>query len=73
MPAAALDRRVRIVNEIGAAIQRFFGLNTAFEAWNEDMPGDDIQPSGASKTVDFDDGKGTCRYDLRAVCEDVDV
>lgn len=72
-PVSALDRRVRIVNETGFAIVRFFGSNTGTDDWQEDILGEDVLPSGASVIINFDDGTGYCKYDLRAVFDDGDV
>ena len=72
MPAAALDRRVRIVNETGFSIVRFYGSNTGTDDWQEDILGTDVLPSGSSVIINFDDGTGYCKYDLRAVFDDGD-
>lgn len=72
MPASALDRRMRIVNETGYTIVRFYGSNTGANDWQEDILGEDVLPTGTSVVIDFDDGTGYCKYDLRAVFEDGD-
>lgn len=72
-PVHALDRRVRIVNETGFTIVRFFGSNTGTDEWQEDILGDDVLPSGSAVIINFDDGTGYCKYDLRAVFDDGDV
>jgi FlaG/FlaF family flagellin (archaellin) len=72
VPAEALDRRVRIVNETGFTIVRFYGSNTGTDDWQEDILGDDVLPSGSSVTINFDDGTGYCKYDLRAIFDDGD-
>ena len=71
-PALALDRRVRIVNETGFSIVKFYGSNTGAEDWQEDILGEDVLPSGESVIVNFDDASGYCKFDLRAVFEDGD-
>jgi hypothetical protein len=71
-PAESLDRRVRIVNETGFTIVRFYGSNTGTDDWQEDILGQDVLPSGSSVIINFDDGTGYCKYDLRAVFDDGD-
>lgn len=73
MPAAALDRRMRIANETGYTIVRFYGSNTGTNDWQEDILGEDTLPSGSSVIINFDDGTGYCKYDLKAVFDDGDV
>jgi len=72
LPAAALDRRVRIVNATGFAIVEFYASNTGTSDWQEDILGQDVLPSGASVMINIDDGTGYCKYDLLAVFEDGD-
>jgi hypothetical protein len=72
VPAEALDRRVRIVNETGFTIVRFYGSNTGTDDWQEDILGEDVLPSGSSVIINFDDGTGYCKYDLRAIFDDGD-
>jgi hypothetical protein len=39
-------------------------------SWEEGVLGADVLASGNSRIVDFDDGTGYCRFDLRAVFDD---
>jgi hypothetical protein len=71
--AAAQDRRVRIINNTGYDIVRFYGSNKGSKSWEEDILGNSILPSGSSVNVNFDDGTGYCKFDLKAVFEDGDV
>lgn len=71
-PAAALDRRVTIVNETGFTIVRFFGSNTGADTWEEDILGDDVLPTGEAVTINFDDATGYCKFDFKAIFEDGD-
>ncbi|MFD2174664.1 hypothetical protein [Rhodobacter lacus] len=71
-PASALDRRVRIVNQTGFTMVRFYGSNTGSGSWEEDILGNDVLPSGSSVTIDFDDASGYCKFDFKAVFEDGD-
>ena len=71
-PASALDRHVRIVNETGYTIVRFYGSNTGADDWQEDILGEDVLPSGSSVVINFDDASGYCKFDFKAVFEDGD-
>ena len=73
LPAAALDRRVEIINNTGFTIVEFYGSNTGSDSWEEDILGPDVLPSGASVVINFDDASGYCMFDFRAVFEDGDV
>ena len=73
LPAAALDRRVRIINNTGFTIVEFYGSNTGSDTWEEDILGSDVLPSGSSVVINFDDATGYCMFDFRAVFDDGDV
>lgn len=73
LPASALDRRVKIVNDTGYVLVEFYGSNKGSTSWEEDILGADILRSGQSVMVDFDDGTGYCKFDFRAVFDDGDV
>jgi hypothetical protein len=73
LPAAALDRRVRIVNNTGYTIVEFYGSHTDARSWQEDILGRDVLPSGSSVNINFDDGTGYCIFDFKAVFSDGDV
>lgn len=73
LPAAALDRRVEIVNNTGFTIVEFYGSNTGSKSWEEDILGPNVLPSGQSVVINFDDASGYCKFDFRAVFEDGDV
>ncbi len=70
---SALDRRVRIVNNTGYTIVRFYGSNKGSDSWEEDILGEDVLPSGSSVRINFDDGSGYCKFDFKAVFDDGDV
>lgn len=72
-PAAALDRRVKIVNRTGFTIVKFYGSNKGTDSWEEDILGRGMLPSGESVTINFDDRSGYCVYDFKAVFNDGDV
>ena len=69
-PAAALDRRVTIVNNTGYTIVNFFGSNTGTNSWEEDILGRDVLPSGSSVVINFNDGTGYCMFDFLAIFDD---
>lgn len=73
LPAAALDRRVTLVNNTGFTIVEFYGSNTGENNWQEDILGPDVLPSGSSVVINFDDATGYCMFDFRAVFDDGDV
>ncbi|MFM2388504.1 MAG: hypothetical protein RLZZ437_59 [Pseudomonadota bacterium] len=69
-PAAALDRRVTIINNTGYTIVNFFGSNTGTSSWEEDILGNDVLPSGSSVVINFNDGTGYCMFDFLAIFDD---
>jgi len=71
--ANALDRRVKIVNQTGYTIERFYASSVGQKSWEEDILGKQVLPSGSSVVINVDDGTGYCKYDFRAVFEDGDV
>ncbi len=72
-PSLALDRRVEIVNQTGYTIQEFYASSVGTNAWQEDILGRDVLPSGSSVVINIDDGTGYCKYDFRAVFDDGDI
>jgi uncharacterized protein (DUF2147 family) len=70
LPAAALDRRVTIINNTGYTIVNFFGSNTGTTSWEEDILGNDVLPSGSSVVINFNDGTGYCMFDFLAIFDD---
>ncbi|MVO15049.1 hypothetical protein [Parasedimentitalea huanghaiensis] len=72
IPAAALDRRVRIVNQTGYVLVEFYGSNKGSRSWEEDILGPDVLGSGQSVMINFDDGTGYCKFDFKAVFDDGD-
>jgi hypothetical protein len=69
-PAAALDRKVTIVNNSGFTISYFYGSNVGTTFWEEDLLSSDVLSNGASVVVNFDDTTGYCRFDFRAIFDD---
>jgi hypothetical protein len=68
-PAAAIDRRVRIVNATSQSIVSFWGVNVDVQDWRENLLAEALPP-GDALVLDFDDGSGYCRYRFRALFED---
>ncbi|MDP2063004.1 MAG: hypothetical protein Q8J98_07850 [Phaeovulum sp.] len=73
LPAAALDRRVRIINNTKFTIVEFYGSHTGTTSWQEDILGRDVLRPGNSVNINFDDGTGYCVFDFKAVFNDGDV
>jgi hypothetical protein len=69
-PAAALDRKVTIVNNSGITVSYFYGSNVGTTFWEEDLLASDVLSNGASVVVNFDDTTGYCRFDFRAIFDD---
>jgi hypothetical protein len=69
-PAAALDRKVTIVNNSGFTVSYFYGSNVGTTFWEEDLLASDVLSNGASVVVNFDDTTGYCRFDFRAIFDD---
>ncbi len=72
MPVSAQDRHVKVVNKTGVTMTGLYGSNVGSDSWEEDILGSDVLESGTSVNVNFDDGTGYCKYDLKAVFEDGD-
>lgn len=60
------DRRVRIHNNTGWTMLRFYASNVNTRDWEEDILGDDVLSSGSSIMMNIDDGTGACRFDFKA-------
>lgn len=70
--ASAADRRVKVINETAVPLVEFYASNIGTNDWEEDILGTDVLPSGASVTVNIDDGSGYCKFDFKGVFEDGD-
>ncbi len=70
--AAAVERRVRIINETSFDLIEFYGSNVGTDSWEEDLLGNDVLPAGRFFDVNFDDGSGYCIFDFLGVFEDGD-
>jgi hypothetical protein len=69
-PAAAVDRHLRIHNDTGMTLYKFYSTNSGATKWGNDVMGSSTLPSGSSMRLNFDNGNGYCEFDFRAVFED---
>lgn len=69
-PALAVDRRVRIHNDTGLTLYRFYSTQSGTSKWGSDVMGSSTLPSGRAMTMNFDNAKGYCLFDFRAIFED---
>ncbi len=60
------NRRVRIHNNTGWVMLRFYASNTSRDDWEEDILGDDVLANNASIVMNIDDGTGACLFDFKA-------
>ena len=60
------NRRVRIHNNTGWTMLRFFASNTSRSDWEEDILGDEVLANNASIVMNIDDGTGACLFDFKA-------
>lgn len=60
------NRRVRIHNNTGWTMLRFYASDSRVTDWQEDMLGRGTLASGRSLMMNIDDGSGACLYDFRA-------
>lgn len=68
--ATAYDRHVRIHNDTGLVLYKFQSTNSGATHWGSDVMGKSTLPSGSSMRLNFDNSKGYCEFDFRAVFED---
>lgn len=60
------DRRVRIHNNTGWTMLRFYASDSRITSWQEDLLGRGTLADGRSIMMNIDDGSGACLYDFRA-------
>ena len=60
------NRRVRIHNQTGWTMLRFYASDSRKSDWEEDILGSSVLASGRSVTINIDDGSGACIYDFKA-------
>lgn len=66
----SLNRNVLIVNQTGQTIWRFYGSRITTNSWEEDILGSTVLSNGESINIDFDDGTGSCVFDMKAEFRD---
>lgn len=85
--AQQYNRVMTVHNNTSETIMYLYSTNTGTADWGSDILGSDVIPAGEAIVVDFDDGSGYCRMDIRAefadgseaevrrvnVCEESDV
>jgi len=71
-PVFAADRRVKILNNTGYTIVKFYGSNKGSKSWEEDILGSSVLGPGEAIRIDFNDGTGYCKFDFKAVFNDGD-
>ncbi len=69
-PASAFDRRIELTNNTRMAIVEIQIAQVGTGRWERDLLGDDILLPSQSILVDIGDGKGHCRFDIKAVFDD---
>lgn len=67
------NRVVSIYNRTGVTMTRFYGSSSNDSSWGRDRLGSSVMYSGQSMRMNFDDGSGSCYYDLKAEFADGDV
>lgn len=68
--ALANDRRVIVHNQSDDVVVQLFGSNVGTDDWEEDVLGRGVIYPWDDVLVDFDDGSGYCKFDIRAVFDD---
>jgi len=65
--AQQYNRWVQVRNNTSQTIMYLYSTNTGTATWGEDILGADVIPAGTAINVNFDDGSGYCRMDIKAV------
>ena len=65
-----IDRNVRIHNDTGVTIYRFYSTNSGADHWGSDVMGNSTLPSGSSMRLNFDNQYDYCQFDFRAEFSD---
>ncbi|MEJ6399026.1 hypothetical protein [Yoonia sp. 208BN28-4] len=60
-----LNRNVLVQNVSGRTVFRFYGSRVTTNSWEEDILGSNVLPSGSSININFDDGTGSCEFDMK--------
>jgi hypothetical protein len=73
LSAAAVDRHLTIHNDTGLTMTNFYSTNSGASHWGRDVLGSTTLPNGSSLRLNFDNNKGYCEFDFRAVFADGSV
>jgi hypothetical protein len=73
LTAYAVDRNVRIHNDTGVTIYRFYSTNSGASKWGSDVMGNSTLPTGSSMRLNFDNKYNYCEFDFRAEFSDGSV
>ncbi|MGL6211048.1 MAG: hypothetical protein ACRC14_14595 [Paracoccaceae bacterium] len=65
--AEAQDMRMRIHNDTGYTLYRFYSTNTGSTRWGSDVMGSNTLASGSSMKLNFANSEGYCLFDFRAI------
>ena len=57
---------IRIHNDTGWTMLRFYASDSRSDDWEEDILGSDVLESGQDVRINIDDGSGACIYDFKA-------
>ena len=68
--AHAVDYNVRIHNDTGVTLYRFYSTNSGASKWGNDVMGKSTLPTGGVMSMNFANNKGYCLFDFRAIFED---
>jgi hypothetical protein len=66
-PAFADHMKVRIHNDTGLTLYRFYSTNSGATKWGSDVMGSSVLANGSSMVLNFDNAKGYCMFDFRAI------
>lgn len=69
-PVAAQDMQFELINTSGYTLMEFYASPSDVGAWEADILGANVLPSGSSGTVNIADGRSQCTYDIRMVFDD---
>ena len=68
--ALAVDRTVRIHNDTGMTLYRFYSTSSGASKWGSDVMGNSTLAPGRSMKLNFDNKNDYCLFDFRAIFED---
>jgi len=68
--AAAQDLRMRIHNDTGLTLSKFYSTNTGSKRWGSDVMGATTLASGSSMRLNFANNEGCCLFGFRAIFAD---